>query len=68
MDRILVKRKDGTSRIVIILWDRNTKQYCFVNLTTGHVCKCRFDTYNDAMNDLRNNESVVEFIILPTEQ
>lgn len=39
---------------VSIMFDRNTNKYCFVNLTKGHVCKCRFDNYNDAISDLDN--------------
>ena len=49
---IKVTRKDESVRDVEIMFDRNTGKYCFVNLTSGHVCKCRFDSQEETMLDL----------------
>ena len=56
---IRVVRKDGSERDVEIMYDRYSNKYCFVNLTSKHVCKCRFDSIEDALADL-NNDSFVE--------
>ena len=56
---IRVVRKDGSKRDVEIMYDRYSNKYCFVNLTSKHVCKCRFDSIEDALADL-NNDSFVE--------
>jgi hypothetical protein len=60
-ERILVTRKDGSVREVEIMLDKSTGKYAFVNLTTHHVCPCRFDTIKDAVDDMRNDDFVVDF-------
>lgn len=59
--RILVTRKDWSVREVEIMLDKSTGKYAFVNLTTHHVCPCRFDTITDAVDDMRNDDFVVDF-------
>jgi hypothetical protein len=59
--RIIVTRKDGSQREVEIMIDESTGKYAYVNLTSHHVCPCRFDTITDAVNDMRNNEFVEKF-------
>lgn len=51
--RIIVTRKDGSQREVEIMIDESTGKYAYVNLTSHHVCPCRFDTIADAVNDMR---------------
>ena len=46
---------------VMICPDRLTGKYCFVNLTSGHVCACRFDSIEDALNDMRHRPEVTYF-------
>ena len=58
-----VYRKDGSIRKVSIMKDRNTGKFCFVNLTSSHVCKCRFETFEDAIADLKMREEVEHFDI-----
>jgi len=45
------------------MYDRHTKKYCFVNLTTHHVCGCRFDTPADALADSLADTNIVQIII-----
>lgn len=59
--RIIVTRRDDSKREVEIMFDRNTKKYAYVNLTTHHVCACRFDNVNDAVNDLYEDDFVKSF-------
>lgn len=58
---ISVTRKDGSVREVYIIKDEATDKFCFVNMTTFHVCKCRFDTPELAFEDLCNNSFVKHF-------
>lgn len=50
----IVRPKDTVK--VQIMYDRNTEKYCFVNLTKGHVCRCRFNTPDDALIDLMDQK------------
>lgn len=56
---IEVIRKDNSKRIVEVMKDQATNKWAFVNLTSNHICKCRFDTYNDAIKDLYNDPFVL---------
>lgn len=47
--------------IVMICKDRATNKWCFVNLSTEHVCACRFDTINDALADMKEREDIESF-------
>ena len=64
---IKVIRKDGSKRIVEIMKDQATDKYCFVNLTSMHVCKCRFDSYTEALKDLYNDPFVHDFKVIKSE-
>ena len=57
MIKIYVNRPKGDVEVAI-MFDRNTEKYCFVNLTKGHVCKCRFNSYEEAIQDLENEISL----------
>ena len=58
---IEVTRKDGTKRRLEIMKDRHTDKYCFVNLTSNHVCKSRFNSKNEALQDLYNDSFFVSW-------
>lgn len=60
-NRILVTRQDGSVREVEIMLDKNTGKYAYVNLTSHHICPCRFDTIEDAVDDMRQDDFVVSF-------
>lgn len=57
MIKIYVNRSKGDVEVAI-MFDRNSEKYCFVNLTKGHVCKCRFNSYEEAIQDLENEISL----------
>lgn len=61
MDEYLVHRKDKGDCVVVILFDRYTEKYAFVNLTTCHICKCRFDTIEDALKDMDERDDVISY-------
>ena len=56
-----IKRRNRPDCIVMLCQDRTTKKWCFVNLSTEHVCACRFDTIDDALADMRKREDVENF-------
>ena len=58
---IKVIRRNRPDCIVLLCQDRTTEKWCFVNLSTEHVCACRFDTIDDAMADMKKRENVESF-------
>lgn len=58
---IKVKRRTKCDCLVCIMLDRATDKYCYVNLTSRHVCKCRFDTFEEALADLLKREDVLSY-------
>ena len=58
---IKVIRRNRPDCIVLLCQDRNTEKWCFVNLTTEHVCACRFDTIDDALADMKKRDDVESF-------
>nr|DAL19120.1 MAG TPA_asm: hypothetical protein [Caudoviricetes sp.] len=61
---IKVKRCNRLDCIVMICKDRATKKWCFVNLSTEHVCPCRFDTIDDAFADMKSRADVASFSVI----
>lgn len=53
--RFFVQRPNDWCEVEI-WFDRATGKYCFVNMTKGHVCACRFDTEKDAIADLEEQK------------
>ena len=47
--------------IVMLCQDRATNKWCYVNLSTEHVCACRFDNFDDAIADMEKREDVESF-------
>ena len=58
---IKVNRRNRPDCIVMICKDRAAKKWCYVNLSTEHVCSCRFDTIDDAFADMKKREDVESF-------
>lgn len=58
---ILVKRKDGSTRIVRIMKDKALGEFRFVNLTSDKICESSFKTYQDAERDLYNDPFVLSW-------
>ena len=60
-----VREKDTV--LVTILYNRQTDRYTFVNLSSGHICSCNFDTIEDAIHDMEKQKSegkLIEYIEL----
>ena len=61
---IKVIRRNRPDCIVLLCQDRTTEKWCFVNLSTEHVCACRFDTIDDAIADMKKREDVESFSVI----
>ena len=61
---IKVFRRNRPDCIVMLCQDRTTEKWCFVNLSTEHVCACRFDTIDDAFVDMRKREDVESYSVI----
>lgn len=61
---IKVNRRNRPGCIVMLCQDRTTKKWCFANLSTEHVCACRFDIIDDAITDMRKREDVESFSVI----
>lgn len=61
---IKVNRRSRPDCIVMLCQDRATEKWCYVNLSTEHVCSCRFDTIDDALADMRKREDVESFSVI----
>ena len=61
---IKVKRRNRSNCIVMLCQDRTTKKWCFINLSTEHVCTCRFDTIDDAIADLNKRAEVANYSLI----
>ena len=61
---IKVIRRNRPDCIVMLCQDRTTEKWCFVNLTTEHVCSCRFDTIDDALADMKKREDIESFSVI----
>lgn len=61
---IKVNRRNRPDCIVMLCKDRATEKWCYVNLSTEHVCACRFDTIDDALADMKKRAEVASFSVI----
>ena len=61
MKRFYVERIDGDDVEVILLPHKDNSGYSYVNLTKGHICPCKFDTEQAAIDDMMANNKVTGF-------
>ena len=43
---------------VLILPNKDSRGYQYINLTKGHICPCVFQTMEEALKDLENFKSL----------
>lgn len=68
MLKIIVEKESETIE-VLLLKHKNTNKYSYVNLTKGHICKCIFDSVEDALKDIedrKNKRLLVDYKIVET--
>lgn len=52
-----VHRRDGNFRVAILIFKSDHK-YSFVNLTKGHICPCKFDSEEAAVEELTSQVGI----------
>lgn len=50
--------KNRKINIVAILPHKGTELYSYVNLTKGHICPCKFESVEAAIEDLNNYDEI----------
>ena len=51
-----IVHKETEDLDVLLLRHKGTDKYSFVNLTKGHICKCVFDSIDEAMKDIEDRK------------
>ena len=52
-----IVHKETEDLDVLLLRHKGTDKYSFVNLTKGHICKCIFDSVDEAMKDIEDRKA-----------
>lgn len=56
-----VNHRNRPDCIVMLCKDCATHKWCYINLSTEHVCSCRFDTMQEAIDDMNKRADVVSW-------
>lgn len=67
MKCFIVKRKYGDCK-VLLLPHKDGSGFSYVNLTSGHICPCKFSSIDNAIQDMKNNNDVLSFEEIPFEE
>lgn len=65
MNNTYLVTREKDSVIVSIMLNKLDHTYSFVNLTKGHICTCRFATFEDAIKDMaekKDSGEIVDYI------
>lgn len=46
---------------VLILRHKNSELYSYINLTKGHICPCKFNSIEEALDDLKNYPEIISY-------
>ena len=52
-----IVHKETEDLDVLLLRHKGTDKYSFVNLTKRHICKCVFDSVDEAMKDIEDRKA-----------
>lgn len=55
-----VRRYNGDCN-VLLLPHKDGSGYSYVNLTSGHICPCKFETETEAIADMIGKGNVIDF-------
>lgn len=51
---LVIREKDNV--VVSIMLNKSDHTYSFVNLIKGHICTCKFATFEDAIKDMEEKK------------
>lgn len=69
LNKFRIYKPSGTVDVILIK-HKGTQEYSFVNLTKGHICPCRFKTFEEAIADIEDrmkNGKILSYQILERE-
>lgn len=55
MNNIYLVMREKDNVVVSIMLNKSDHTYSFVNLTKGHICTCKFATFEDAIKDMEKS-------------
>jgi len=61
MLKFLVEREDDNIE-VLLLPHKDGSGYSYINTTKGHICPCKFNTIEEALDDMKNNPKVIRYL------
>lgn len=61
MLKFLVEREDDNVE-VLLLPHKDGSGYSYINTTKGHICPCKFNTIEEALDDMKNNPKVIRYL------
>lgn len=61
MLKFLVERIDDNVE-VLLLPHKDGSGYSYINTTKGHICPCKFNTIEEALDDMKNNPKVIRYL------
>lgn len=64
MVRYLIKREYGDVE-VLLMRHKDGSGWSFVNITKGHICPCKFPSFEAAVADCLSREETKQMIKLP---
>lgn len=62
MRKLTIFYNNGKINEVLLLPFKGTNTYSYVNLTKGHICTCKFNSIEDALNDLTKYTDTIRCI------
>ena len=67
--RFIVKKPNGEESVVVIFKNKADGTYSFVNLTKEHICSCKFETIEEAIQDMndRLRKGLIESYVVKGE-
>nr|DAR46301.1 MAG TPA: hypothetical protein [Caudoviricetes sp.] len=64
MNNVYLVMREKDNVLVSIMRNKLDGTYSFVNLTKGHICTCKFNSIEEAINDIqtkKENDEVVDY-------
>lgn len=65
---IKIIRKDGTERLVEIMKDKATNKWRYIDLTSNQICVNNWESYNDALKSIYDEQFVKEWFYVDKKE
>lgn len=65
---IKIIRKDRSERLVEIMKDKSTNKWRYVDLTSNHICVNSWNSYDDAIKSIHDEQFVKEWFYVDKKE